>query len=195
MSKLLLHACCGPCAIMPSIRFLEEGFEPVLLFLNPNIHPLAEYMRRREGVTLIAQKLSLKILYADNEWNLHNWLASQLSVSNVPERCHNCVDRRMEATARIAKELGFQFFSSSLLYSRYQSHDHIAEYGKILAASWTLNFEYRDFRNDWQEGIDYSRKWEVYRQAYCGCIFSEAERYEKKFARLKNEAGKREQLL
>lgn len=186
MAKILLHICCGPCAIRPLQTLADEGFEPLGYFYNPNIHPLGEYLKRREGADQVANLLGVGMVHED-KWDIREWLASEKSGAPAPERCFWCCETRLEATARKAVELGISYFSSSLLYSRYQPHEHIREAGLKIAAAFDLEFVYRDFRIYWQEGIAISRNWNIYRQAWCGCIFSEAERYAKKLSRLANQ--------
>ncbi|MBD5642261.1 MAG: epoxyqueuosine reductase QueH [Desulfovibrio sp.] len=183
MPSLLLHICCGPCAIMPIMRLRNEGFAVLGWFMNPNIHPLAEYLRRREAAAECAARSEIELQF-DDDWNIASWLEWQLPFAQSKERCQRCCAQRLEACARKAVSLGIEHFTSTLLYSRYQPHDFIRECGEKLAQTHGLNFVYRDFRTDWQAGIDLSRNWGLYRQPYCGCILSEAERYEKKLARL-----------
>lgn len=183
--NILLHICCGPCAIMPAMLLQEEGYAIRGYFNNPNIHPLAEYIKRREGAGQCAEKLSFPIEFEDDAWNLPRWLERQLPKAESRDRCNFCIASRLDATAKKASELNLPAFSTSLLYSRYQPHEFIAEAGKKVASRYGLEFIYRDFRTNWQEGIDISKVWELYRQQYCGCIFSETERYAKKFAQLK----------
>ena len=97
---------------------------------------------------------------------------------------------RVEAAFAKAASLGFAWVSTSLLYSRYQPHEVIAAAGRRLAAPSGPGFVYRDFRTDWQAGIDRSKDWGLYRQPYCGCVYSEADRYRKKLERCKKEAAK-----
>lgn len=184
MPKLLLHICCGPCAIMAAKILNADGFEISGWFMNPNIQPLAEYIRRREAAGQCAEKLGIAMLYND-VWDVQNWLAQQLPFVNSPQRCERCCTWRLEAAAHKAKQLGISYFSTSLLYSRYQPHEAIKRTGLALANRLGINFVYRDFRVYWQQGIDLSKEWGIYRQSYCGCIFSEAERYAKKLTRLR----------
>ena len=182
--SLLLHVCCGPCALMPLTRLKDEGYEVTAWFMNPNIHPLTEYLRRREAAAECAQKHNVPLLFADAAWDVTAWLRAASGRDEPPARCAWCCESRMEATWAKAHELGFASFSSSLLYSRYQPHDIIAAAGHRLAARVDgPTFVYRDFRTDWQAGIDASRAWGLYRQSWCGCIYSEAERYRKRLAR------------
>lgn len=182
--KLLLHICCGPCMIMPAMLFAEEGYKLTGFFHNPNIQPLAEYLRRRESAAQSAANLKMPVLYDDAAWDLQTWLEKYLPLAKSEKRCQNCIAQRLEQTAQKAVELGIGKFSTSLLYSRYQPHDFICQKGEEIAAASGLEFVYRDFRPYWQEGIDISRAWDLYRQQYCGCVFSENERYAKKFAQL-----------
>lgn len=185
--KILLHICCGPCSIMPAMLLAEEGYKIIGFFHNPNIQPLGEYLRRREGATQCAANLKISMLYDDKAWDMQTWLKKQLPVANNQEaRCQNCIAPRLEATAQKAVELGISKFGTSLLYSRYQPHGFIKAKGEEIARQHGLEFVYRDFRPYWQEGIDISKAWEIYRQQYCGCIFSENERYAKKLAQLQN---------
>lgn len=182
--SLLLHVCCGPCAVMPITRLLDEGYAVTAWYMNPNIHPLAEYLRRREAAGQCAEKLGVPILYADETWDVTAWLRAVAGRDTPPERCAYCCISRMEAAFAFAAREGFAWVSSSLLYSKYQPHDVIRAAGERLAARDDApGFVYRDFREDWQEGIDRSKAMELYRQPYCGCIYSEAERYRKKLAR------------
>lgn len=182
MPSLLLHVCCGPCAIMPAIVLARQGFAVTLWFMNPNIQPLTEYLRRREGALECARRLELEIFFDDGAWDLPAWLERQLPLADSPERCQRCVEQRLAAAH--ARAAGYDYFCSSLLYSRYQPHEHIAAYGAALAKNGPPHFFYQDFRQFWQEGIDLSKQWGIYRQPYCGCVFSESERYAKKLRRL-----------
>lgn len=182
---VLLHACCGPCAIMPSLRLQDEGFDVVLWYMNPNIQPLSEYLRRREALLECAERLEARVICEDESWDLPAWLAMQLPRAHSRERCVWCCLSRLEAGWQKAADMGVEAFSSSLLYSRYQPHEEIAARGRELHERGLPTFLYRDFRKDWQKGIELSKMWGIYRQPYCGCIFSEAERYAKKFARIK----------
>ena len=183
-AKLLLHLCCGPCGLMPVSRLLEEGYSVTAWFMNPNVQPLAEYLRRREAAGQCAEHFGIPILYADETWDITRWLRAVQGRDEAPERCAYCVTSRVQACYQACRDLGFDCVSTSLLYSRYQPHEVIAQAGRTLAAETGIPFVYRDFRSDWQAGIDLSRTLGLYRQPYCGCVYSEAERYQKKLDRL-----------
>ncbi len=189
-TPLLLHACCGPCAIMPTQRLRDAGFAVTLWYMNPNIHPLTEYLRRREAVGECAAHLGVEVLYADAAWDIRAWLGAPEAQTQPPTRCQWCCGSRVRAASAAAAALGFRHFSTSLLYSRYQPHAAIAAVGREVTANGGPEFVYGDFREDWQAGIDRSREWGLYRQPYCGCIFSEAERYRKRLERCIREDGR-----
>jgi len=121
-----------------------------------------------------AELADLEVIFRD-EYRLEEFLAN---VASAPEkRCLYCYSSRLEIAAAAAVNLGFDAFSTTLLYSRYQKHDLIREIGENIAGKYGIRFHYDDFRKGWQEGITLSKKMELYRQKYCGCIYSEKERY------------------
>lgn len=171
---------------MTVIRLIEMGYRVTAWFMNPNIHPLAEYLRRREAMEICAERLKIDVIWEDSAWDLHQWLRDVEPLMDIPpKRCAYCCSTRTLAVAQKARELGFSYFSTSLLYSKYQPHELIKKTGEIASGrqGYPL-FVYRDFREDWQAGIDISKEWGIYRQPYCGCIYSETDRYSKKLRRL-----------
>lgn len=175
---VLLHLCCAPCAIMPLAALRAQGFAVRGYFYNPNIHPFREFRQRKATVEDLAQRLTLTVEY-EQEYGLIDYLRQV--VFHEDKRCPLCYRMRLEATAKKALELGAEAFSTTLLYSRYQSHETILALGEELATQFGIPFYYEDFRVGWQEGIDKSLEIGLYRQPYCGCIYSEQERYDKKF--------------
>ena len=174
MSDLLLHVCCAPCMVYP-YRMLREKYDVHAYFYNPNIHPFREYQARKECLTAYCAREEIACTVHE-KYGLKDFL--QRVVFHEDERCGHCYQMRMQETARFAQENGFRRFSTTLLYSRYQNHRQIVEIGQQEAAAHNLDFYYEDFRTGWQWGIDESKKQEMYRQAYCGCIYSEQERYD-----------------
>ena len=172
--KLLLHTCCGPCSIVPVRALRAEGLEPTGFFYPHNIHPFTECRQRRETLTGYARSIDLPVLYGDG-YDLEGFL--RRIAFHETERCLICYRERLQATAALAKTEGFAAFSSTLLYSRYQNHPALRRIGEATAGAIGIAFVYRDFRTGWQEGIDESRRLGMYRQKYCGCIYSEKERY------------------
>ncbi len=175
--KLLVHMCCGPCTTYPASVLKDEGITLQGFFFNPNIHPFKEFRRRLETLDDLAKKTGLAVEF-DNRYGLRDYLRAV--VFKEDQRCAICYAMRLEAAAIYAKETGADAFTSTLLYSRYQKHDLIRRTGEEMAQRHNIPFYYRDFRDGWQTGIDLALGLELYRQPYCGCIYSEQERYDKK---------------
>lgn len=164
---------------------VAESHEVTGYFFNPNIQPLAEYFRRREGALQTAASHGISVLFPEDlpEYDVTGWCGKALG---CPEgRCAYCRNIRFEATAKMAKTLGFDAFTSSLLYSRHQNHEGMRAAGETAAVRMEIPFLYRDFRPFWQEGIAASKELGIYRQQYCGCVFSEEERYSRDLAGLR----------
>lgn len=172
--KLLVHICCGPCSIYPLRQVVGDRMEVWGFFYNPNIHPYTEYCKRLEAVRVLAEKMDLKVIYRD-EYDLEGFIRN--TINDVDGRCRYCYMSRLEATAEAARKEGFDYFSSSLLYSRYQDHDSVKRMGRSIGKKIGVDFLYEDFRAGWRDGIRESKEMGLYRQQYCGCIFSEKERY------------------
>jgi len=172
--RILLHTCCGPCALYPLRTLRSAGHDVTGFFFNPNIHPYQEYALRRDAALQMAELESMPMIMRD-DYDLEGFLAN---VAATPQlRCSYCYASRLRATARVAAEEGFDAFTASLLYSRYQRHDEIRALGEQLGREFGVSFHYQDFRPGWQEGIKLSKELGLYRQQYCGCIYSEKERY------------------
>jgi epoxyqueuosine reductase len=172
--KLLLHMCCAPCSIYP-VRVLRLEHHDIMgFFYNNNIHPYKEYMKRKEALSEYSQQIGLKVIFSKT-YDLEGFLRA--IAYRESERCRFCYYDRLTATARMAKASGFESFSSTLLYSKFQKHDLIQTIGETVGREIGIPFFYRDFRSGWKEGVDESRRMEMYRQPYCGCIYSEKERY------------------
>ena len=172
--NILLHICCGPCAIVPVRRLRGEGRTVTGFFFNHNIHPYQEYRKRLDTVTAFADQEGVPVVLRD-EYRLEEFLAAV--AANPVDRCRYCYASRLEETARAAGEGGYDAWSSSLLDSRYQRHDEIRRLGDKFGQQYGVMFHYDDFRSGWQEGIRLSKEMALYRQQYCGCIYSEKERY------------------
>jgi epoxyqueuosine reductase len=172
--NILLHVCCANCSIYPVKILREQNHQVGGFFFNHNIHPYQEFQRRLEAVKEYASGVELPMLYSE-DYGLEEFLAQ---VAREPKtRCGYCYVSRLEETARVAVKQGFDGFTSSLLYSRYQQHELIRQAGETLAKKYDLPFIYEDYRCGWQEGIRVSKQMGLYRQQYCGCIYSEMERY------------------
>jgi hypothetical protein len=154
----------------------EKGDEAVGYFFNPNIHPFQEYQKRLDALKQYSERVGLKVIYRD-EYLLEEFLKN---VSHrVEERCQYCYSVRLETTACEAKKQSFDGFSTTLLQSTHQNHALIKETGERLAREIGIPFYYEDFRQGWRKGMEVSKAMGLYRQQYCGCIYSEKERFMK----------------
>jgi predicted adenine nucleotide alpha hydrolase (AANH) superfamily ATPase len=174
--KILLHICCAPCAIYPLRILREMGHEVTGFFYNPNIHPYLEYRRRLDTLSDYASRAGLEFR-EDEGYALEEYFRA--ITFREKERCRACYDLRLTRTAAMSRAGGFDGFTTTLLYSRYQNHDLIRDTGEALAKRSGAAFFYLDFRTGWKEGVERSKEMGLYRQPYCGCLFSEAERYRK----------------
>ena len=175
--KLLLHCCCAPCSSSCVKNLKSENIQPHLFWFNPNIHPYTEYKSRLDCLCDFSKTQNTIPIIMD-EYGLNNFLDEVFSVKNDPKkRCKICYRIRLSKTAKTAVENGFDCFSTSLLISPYQDHETIKLIGQEEAEKNQIEFFYRDFRPYFAESREYSRANHLYMQKYCGCIFSEQERY------------------
>lgn len=174
--KLLLHTCCGPCSIYPLQVLKEKNIDVMGFFYRHNIHPFTECMRREETMGQYADEIGLKMIWQQG-YELEKFIQSV--VFREKDRCRYCYHARLKATAMVAKKGKFDAFSTTLLYSKFQNHQQIIETGQALAREYDLKFFYHDFREGWKQGIEISKERNMYRQQYCGCIYSERDRYYK----------------
>lgn len=172
--RILLHICCGPCAIFPVQSLQDQGYEVTGFFFNPNIHPASEYLRRKEGLMQVAERLGFRVIFKDDEYRPQDYFR-QVAFREA-NRCLLCYQMRLERAREIALHGRFGYFSTTLLYSKFQKHEVIATLGRDIAGGGRARFLYQDFREGWSAGIERSKEWGIYRQDYCGCLYSECER-------------------
>ena len=186
--KILLHNCCGPCTIYPLQGLRELGHQVHGYFFNPNIHPYTEWLKRSETLLQYASENQLPVI-TDDQYDLEGYLREV--VRREAERCRYCYSLRLERAARVAVRGNFDAFTTTLLVSPYQKHDLIREIGMAIAKETSIPFYYADFRPGYREAVQMSRSLGMYRQRYCGCIYSEKERfYNKNRAKsVKNNGG------
>ena len=180
--SVLLHICCGPCAVYPLEVLKTEGIKVRGFFYNPNIHPFQEFRKRLAAVEQLAARENLPVDY-HRDYGLREYLRKV--VFNEENRCGLCYDMRLREAVEQAKRTRADAFTTTLLYSRYQNHELIRRKAEQFAEEQGIPFYYKDFREGWQQGIDLSKEMGLYRQAYCGCIYSEQERYDRKFRKRK----------
>ncbi len=172
--KLLMHICCANCSLYPLETLFSKGIDVKGLWINPNIHPYTEYQLRLESVKKLQKMWNLNIEYVDH-YGLKEFLRAV--VDQEDERCTICYSIRLEEAARITKKMGLDGFTTSLLVSPYQKFDKIIAIGQEMGRRYSIPFYAEDFRQGWKTGIKLSRDFGLYRQKYCGCIYSEMERY------------------
>lgn len=177
---LLLHSCCGPCSTYV-LKYLSSYFKITVLYYNPNIHPTNEYLKRKEEqLRFIKEFKSInKISFLDSDYNPELFFEISKGLEKEKEggiRCSKCYLLRMEKTAKIAKEKSFNYFGTTLTVSPYKNAEKINHIGKYLEDKYKVKFLYSDFkkRNGYKESIALSKEYNLYRQDYCGCIYSKA---------------------
>lgn len=174
MEKVLLHICCGPCATYPVKSLRDEGFNVMGHYYNPNIHPYTEYIKRQKALEKLADIYELKVIY-EEKYNPKEYFQNIAFREHL--RCKFCYQIRLEQAAHIACKGKFDYFTTTLLVSKYQKHNWIKEIGEIIGAKYGIPFLYRDFRMGFKETVEISKEIGLYRQQYCGCLYSEMERY------------------
>ncbi|MFA6221296.1 MAG: epoxyqueuosine reductase QueH [Desulfomonilaceae bacterium] len=175
--KILLHACCAPCLVIPYDDLSKEGHEVTAFFFNPNIHPYSENLRRQDAFNSYTEVNDIRVMKDDTGLEMEDWFRE--IVFREPQRCRLCFNFRMDVVARLAEAKGFDAFSTTLLYSRFQKHDLLKTACEAISENHRIPFIYRDWRTGWNEGVKRYRKLGFYRQKYCGCLYSEKERAKK----------------
>jgi len=182
--KILIHCCCGPCSIYPFLVLQEHNFEIFALFFNPNIHPLQEYLKRREAFLQVCKYYNVRSMCFDQDYNPKSYFRK---ISYREEnRCFYCYQMRLEKAFYVAKRGRFDFFTTTLLYSKMQKHELISDLAKDLCAGSKVKFWYYDFREGWRFGQEKSKELGIYRQNYCGCLYSELERFQRELISSQN---------
>ena len=174
--RILLHICCGPCSTYPIERLREEGFQVTGFWYNPNIHPWQEHQRRRESAQKYAEAVDLPVIWHE-KYEMPLYLRAVAGHERFRERCRICYQIRLEKTARVAAEDSFDAFTTTLLISPHQDQAMIRQIGEEVAEEWGVEFYFENFRRGWSERGRLTHEHDLYRQQYCGCIYSEWERY------------------
>ena len=179
--KTLLHICCAPCSVACIEQLREEKIEFDGFWYNPTIHPFTEYKLRRDTLCDFAREEHFKLIL-DDEYGLRKFASA--TYPTFQNRCSYCYDWRLSRTAEYAKQNGYDSFSTTLLISPYQNHELIVELANKYAEQYGIEFLYRDFRPRFRDGQSKAREKGMYMQKYCGCVFSEEERYQKKIEKI-----------
>ena len=172
--NLLLHICCAPCANRPLADLQAQGHNVTGYWYNPNIHPFTEYRSRRDTVRGYLDEIGVKLIEC-NDYALRPFVRAV--ADDIAHRCVKCYEMRLRQTAKTAAEQGFDAFTSSLFISPYQNHELMRQVAEQAAADFGVRFFYQDFRPMFREGQEFARAHGFYMQKYCGCVFSEEERY------------------
>ena len=166
--KLLLHACCGPCACYPTEKLTRDGVDFSILYFNPNIHPYKEFKQRLSTLREFCEKKEYDLII-NKSYPLEECLRGMLHEYEIGSvRCAYCYRVRLRYAAQFAKEHGYDAFSTTLLVSPYQKHELIKREAQAAAAEFGIPFFYEDWRGGYQRGVDISLELGLYRQQYCG---------------------------
>ena len=170
----MLHICCAPCSIYPTKVLKAGNLEVMGFYYRHNIHPYTECLKRQEALQSYARHIDLQVIYQKG-YDMEGFI--QNVVYREKDRCNYCYHDRLRTTALLAKRGKFDYFTTTLLYSKFQKHDMIKSIGDSVGQDAGVPFLYEDFRTGWKEGIKTSKELQLYRQQYCGCIYSEKERF------------------
>ena len=187
---LLLHACCGPCSTSV-LESLAEFFEITIYYYNPNISPLEEYNKRVEEIKNFLKKAKLEeaIHFIEGKYDNESFIEISKGLENEKEggaRCIKCYYLRLEETAEYAKKHNFDYFTTTLSVSPYKNAQKLNEIGEKLESKYEVTYLVSDFKkkDGYKRSIELSKQYNLYRQNYCGCIYSKKEREE--YEKLKN---------
>ena len=182
--RVLLHSCCAPCSSQVLAR-LSDYFLVTVLYYNPNIEPFSEYEKRKEEQKRFIKSFPSKnqISFLDCDYENEKFKIMAKGLENVPEggeRCHKCYTLRIEKTAILAKENNFDYFCTTLSVSPFKNSRVLNEIGNMLEKKYDIKYLYSDFKKEdgYKKSIEYSKKYNLYRQNYCGCIYSKENKKE-----------------
>lgn len=171
--KILLHICCGPCATASIEKLKKEGYEVVGFYYNPNIHPSCEYKKRLSEAKKLAEKTNIQLIVP--EYNPDEYFKAVKGAENdMEKRCPKCWELRLAATAKKAKEFEICYFGTTLRISPYQNQEKLLGIGKEIAKKHSIKFYETDLVCEFHHSVELSKSLELYRQKYCGCIFSKS---------------------
>jgi predicted adenine nucleotide alpha hydrolase (AANH) superfamily ATPase len=174
VSKILVHICCAHCAAYTVEHWKGQGHEVGGFWYNPNIHPFQEHESRLGAARDLAARTGLGLIETEG-YDMPEWF--RRVADHEDERCRHCFTLRLDRTARAAREHGYDGFTSTLLISPHQDHELLREIGEQTAAAHGVDFCYADLRKHYSDSRHITKPMDLYRQQYCGCLFSEWERY------------------
>ena len=174
MKSVLIHCCCVHCAAYTVDYWRRQEYEVRVLWYNPNIHPYTEHQHRLDAMKSLAQQVSLPLIVAEG-YDIIDYF--QQVVGRESERCQYCFRLRLSKTVDTAYQSGFTAFTTTLLISPHQKNDLLREIGNRLAAEKGIDFLYADIRKYYSDSRCMTKGLNLYRQQYCGCVYSEWERF------------------
>jgi hypothetical protein len=174
INSVLVHCCCAHCTAYTVEYWRRQGYKLNALWYNPNIHPYIEHQHRLEAMQSIAKELDFSLITTDG-YDIIEYF--KRVTGHEAQRCRYCFQLRLQKTAETALKLGFTAFTSSLLISPHQKHELLLEIGNNLAEEIGVPFLYADLRKRYSDSRRITKPMALYRQQYCGCIYSEWERY------------------
>ncbi len=172
MKRLLLHMCCGACSSWPVEKIKADGYEVIGLFYNPNVQPREEYLRRLEAIKKVSQMMGFKLI--EGIYDEEKWLEKVKGLENDPEggkRCEVCFRMRLEQALDRAEKENADYFATTLSVSPHKNVKVINSIGKSLGGDKFLEYDFKK-SDGFKKTMDFSKTHEIYRQNYCGCIFS-----------------------
>jgi len=173
--KILFHICCSNCALYPVKLLRAEGHDFTGFWYNPNIQPHDEYQSRLASLKKLSDEWDIDVFY-EEQYRPEEYIEVIKSPQPAPERCKFCYSLRLEKAAAKARDEGFEAFSTTLLISPYQDFEQITVTGKRLADKYNIHFYMQDFRPYFRDAMSFAKELGLYRQKYCGCLFSKLER-------------------
>ncbi|MGD9115651.1 MAG: epoxyqueuosine reductase QueH [Dehalococcoidia bacterium] len=174
MKRLLIHSCCAHCAAYTVEHWRQEGYEVSAFWYNPNIHPYTEHQKRLEAMQTLAGEMNVPLIDRGG-YDVVEYF--RRVAGHEDERCRHCFDLRLAQTAETAREMGFDAFTTTLLISPHQKHDLLKEIGEALGKETGTDFLYADLRKRYSDSRHITKPMDLHRQQYCGCLYSEWERY------------------
>jgi len=174
--KVLLHICCCGCASVSIDRLQSQGYEVYGFFYNPNIHPRPEYERRKKDLNILRDRFSLEIIEGD--YNPGHWFSEYKQYADDPEggrRCLSCYRERLLKTYQLCCRKDYDFFTTSLTISPHKHSTTVFEIGRDVGGDFFLEKDFKK-KDGFKQSVEFSRKHGLYRQDYCGCVYSLLER-------------------
>ncbi|MBI4284757.1 MAG: epoxyqueuosine reductase QueH [Chloroflexi bacterium] len=175
-NSVLLHSCCAHCAAYTIDYWRKQGYEVICWWYNPNIHPFREHQSRLEAMQSLARNVDAPFLVADG-YDMVTYFRQVAGHEADGDRCQYCFRLRLARAAETARQMGIAAFTTTLLISPHQKHELVCQIGQEVAAATGIEFLYADLRKRYSDSRHITKPMDLYRQQYCGCLYSEWERF------------------